>query len=408
MPNQAAVANANTSFDPFFEVIRGGEWNACIGCQSTAENYVDGYMEAALELASAVIDKRQFDKRDTLVMPILYNARHAVELALKFIIDSLAEGGLLPERHAKNHDIKSHWELMVAAKLGDTTLRELGAALKPFIDSLHGIDEDGQQLRYAETQEGQKSLEDKAVCNLELIRASLQNLNKLLLQMRHRALDLVEEHRAGTFTKELSRRDLFEAAYMLPPRDRWAEEAFTQAKAKVRDRFGLSSNQFCRALDVMQAHRELGGLLGLEFDLAHLTDADVRLIIGEWSKANPEPRGSKGDLGLDYFKVDREALAEHWRAAVAADKAILATLSPDKIADLQTSFYVGSLKLFSEEYAPRLASARREIAVGDPWEMVHHIMTKSSLPRALARGVEVLGRRALAAEIRAMRADFAD
>ena len=33
---------------------------------------------------TAVIDKNLLSKRDTLVLPILYNARHSVELALKF------------------------------------------------------------------------------------------------------------------------------------------------------------------------------------------------------------------------------------------------------------------------------------------------------------------------------------
>lgn len=285
MSNNANAAAATR--DPFFEVIRGGQWNACIGKQGTAENYVDGYIEAALELAAAVIDKRQFDKRDTLVMPILYNARHAVELALKFAIDTLVDGGVLAAGHAKNHDIKSHWDLLMAVKLGDTALRERVAALKPFIDSLHSIDDDGQQLRYAETQDGQKSLEDKAVCNLELIRASLTDLNGLLLRMRHRALDLAEERRSGTFTKELSRSDLFEAARMLPPRTEWGADSFMDAKAKVRERFGLSSNQFCRALNVMQGHRELGALLGVEFDLTHLADADIHLIVAEWANDLP-------------------------------------------------------------------------------------------------------------------------
>ena len=46
-------------------------------------------------MASAVIDKQQYGKRDTLAMPILYNARHAVELSLKFAIGRLCETGMI-------------------------------------------------------------------------------------------------------------------------------------------------------------------------------------------------------------------------------------------------------------------------------------------------------------------------
>ena len=49
----------------------------------------DGYIEAALELASAVLDKKLVASRDTLAMPILYNGRHALELSLKFAINRL-------------------------------------------------------------------------------------------------------------------------------------------------------------------------------------------------------------------------------------------------------------------------------------------------------------------------------
>lgn len=393
--------------DPFFAIIRGGEWNACIGKQSTEENYVDGYMEAALELASAVIDKRQYGKRDTLAMPILYNARHAVELALKFVIDRLVEAGIVPQAHPKTHDIKSHWDMIDRAPLGDVALRQMVDGLKIFVDSLHGIDEGGQQLRYAETQDGQKSLQDKAICNLELIRGSLRDLQRLLTELRYRAIDVVDECQAGAFTPDLSRRDLFALTAMLPPRDCWDSDAFTEAKTAACARFGLSSNKFSKALDVIKAHPQMGSRIGLEFPLAHLTDADLHHIVSEWAKANPERTEAREPV--DYFKIDRDEMAVYWKASAAADQAILAALPPEKVADMQAIYYLGHLRLFSEEYPYRLTTALKELKAGEtPREMVHHIMTKSDLPRALARGVEILGRPKLAAALRAIRKDFAD
>jgi hypothetical protein len=159
--------------DPFFDLVYGSDWNACIGRQGEAENYVDGYMEAAIELVAAVIDKKQYEKRDTLAMPILYNARHAVELALKYSIDRMHAGGILPHPAEKNHDIAAHWHVLQAAPHADTLMARVVDELKPFVDSLRGIDEDGQELRYAETQDGKKSLETKSLCDLQHVRASL-------------------------------------------------------------------------------------------------------------------------------------------------------------------------------------------------------------------------------------------
>lgn len=77
--------------DPFFIQVFDGQWNVCIGKQGHEENYIDGYIEAAIELVEAIFEKKMFGKRDTLVLPILYNTRHAGELALKFATRSLIQ-----------------------------------------------------------------------------------------------------------------------------------------------------------------------------------------------------------------------------------------------------------------------------------------------------------------------------
>ncbi|AYV45013.1 hypothetical protein CFHF_09990 [Caulobacter flavus] len=393
---------AATAPDPFFEVIPGHEWNACIGIQSSDEDYVDGYMQAALELAAAVIDKRQYAKRDTLAMPILYNARHAVELSLKYVIDRLVEAGVLGQAHAKNHDIRSHWAFIDDANVGDTAFRAHVQALKIFVDSLHAVDEDGQQLRYAHTQDGQKSLETKALCNLEWIRGSLLDLDRSLTAIRHCSHRLVDERRTGTFTTELSRTDLFALAAMLPPFDAWTREAITKAKDAARSRFGLSSNQLTRAINVVKAHRQMAGSLGKEFDLAHLGDADIHLIVTEWIKAHRPAKPPADDLGSDVFQMDPIDLEAIWRLSEAADAVVLAALSTEKIADLQTVYYIGSRSLFAEDYDAHLARALSAPVGSTPAEAVHHIMTKSNLPPALANSLEILGRPRQANEIRRM------
>ncbi len=147
MTTTTTTSNLTQTGDPFFSLIYDSEWNACIGRQGTEENYVDGYMEAALELASAVIDKRQYGKRDTLAMPILYNARHALELSQKFVLDRLCEASVIAIPRPTDHDIKSHWTLIASAPLGDADLRKHVSDLAPFIESLRRIDADGQQFR---------------------------------------------------------------------------------------------------------------------------------------------------------------------------------------------------------------------------------------------------------------------
>src|SRR6056297_1794712 len=115
--------------DPFFDLSGDTEWNACIGRQGDEENYADGYIEAALELATTVLEKHMYEKRDTLVLPILYNGRHAIELTLKLVIGELVRAGILSGGHPKNHDIASHLVFLESKAIPDELFEERLSAL---------------------------------------------------------------------------------------------------------------------------------------------------------------------------------------------------------------------------------------------------------------------------------------
>lgn len=229
--------------DPFFEIIHDEQWNACIGIQGDEQNYVDGYIEAALELVAAVIDKKLLASRDTLVMPILFNGRHAIELSLKFAIKQLHAIGMIAQLHRPDHDILSHWTHMRDANVGDATVRRLVAELEPFVRSLANIDDDGQELRYAENRVGQKSLGERAIVNLLHIRTNLTTLDETLTALKERIIGLQQERSTGSHTKDCSRCDLQEIASMLGVHATWKDESFLEKKAAVQEKFCLSSVQ---------------------------------------------------------------------------------------------------------------------------------------------------------------------
>jgi hypothetical protein len=103
--------------DPFLKQVFDfdTEWNACIGSQGSEESYLDGYIDAAMELADAIIEKEMYSKRDTLVLPILYNARHAVELTLKFATDRLALAGVINSGvRRRDHNVRVYGAIQTA------------------------------------------------------------------------------------------------------------------------------------------------------------------------------------------------------------------------------------------------------------------------------------------------------
>lgn len=394
--------------DPFFAMIHDGEWNACVGIQGGAENYVDGYLEAALELASAVIDKRLMASRDTLVMPILYNCRHGLELSLKYAIARLHEIGMLKKGHPPNHDIESHWHHLKFAAvgsvnaLGDATLRLLVADLEPYVKSLATIDDDGQELRYAENREGQTSLSGIAIVNLFYIRRSIESLNGLLNSLKIRVQEIEEERYTGAHTANCSRKDLAEIAKIMGDHSTWGEQSFLEKKALVRTKFGLSSGKFSDAINAIRKSRTLAGLVGLETDFKHIHDEKVIKVLKRWIEANPH-RESVDSLGFDYFNRDWSKFMECADRAKQLDMAVLEMLSQEDFADLETLYYLGRNRMYGEHYDALLAKAITRYHQGIALQNVHHLMSKINLLNAVSDGVERGGRPSLAQKLRQLR-----
>lgn len=407
MDRQDSSANTN-AINPFFETIHDGEWNACVGIQGGAENYVDGYLEAALELATAVIDKRLMASRDTLAMPILYNCRHGLELSLKYAIDRLYKIGMLTKGHPANHDIESHWQHLKFAAvgsvdaLGDATLKLLVDDLEPYVKSLAAIDDDGQELRYAQNRDGQTSLSGITIVNLRHIRHSIETLNSLLNSLKLRVQEIEEERYTGTHTANCSRKDLEEIAKIIGDHSTWGEQSFLEKKALVGTQFGLSSGKFSDAINAIRKSRTLAALVGLETSLKHIRDDKTIEVLKRWVEANTLGESTDG-LGLDYFNRDWSKFKEWADRAKQLDVAALGMLSLEEFADLETLYYLGRNRMYGEHYDVLLAKTITSYGQEISWQNVHHLMSKTNLLDAVADGVKRAGRPSLAQKLRQLR-----
>jgi hypothetical protein len=391
--------------DPFFKRMFDGQWNACIGRQGHEENYIDGYIEAAIELADAIFEKKLFGKRDTLVLPILYNARHAIELALKFATERLIEACVIKDDGRRvTHNIKAYWDHLHNSAIGDEKLSRTIAALKPFVDSLSQIDADGQELRYHRNRDDDLSLAKYATANLRLIRASLQELEQLLSALKYRTVDFIDERATGTFTNRCSRTDLLEIARLMPPRDSWNSQAFDDQKAIVKVRYGLSNKQFSIALDRIQESRETRSALGMESDLRHLTDDDIVFVVEQWRRLHPVRKQDDGGVGLDYFDTKRfEGMKEEAAKRREAVKAIEARLSMEALAELEAMFYGDRDRVFAEHHEAMIARILKEHAAAkDPEAEILHLVEKTNFLQCVHGAAVRLGRLRLAERLSTM------
>jgi hypothetical protein len=388
--------------DPFFEEIHDGQWNALVGRQGDELNYVDGYIQAALELATAILDKRLYGRRDTLILPILYNARHAVELALKFCINRLHQAGALAQPHPVNHDIKSHWKHVHDANVGDLAVRNLVAAFRPYVDSLASIDEDGQELRYAVARDGVISLSRHATVNIKHVREGLTRLSATITALVDRLIDMDEERLTKTFTRECSRRDLIAIAQIMGPRSSWRDDRFTVKKAEVCARYTLTNGKFSRAIDAIVGSRELGVLVGIEKELTHLSDDKAVAAISVWKVRNTTPRRHGASRGIVSITDAIERIESEQRAAADLNRQIIELLSIEELADLAALFDLGRLRRFGEHYEDTVAEATGRFRAMGHAEAVAYLMQKTNLQDAVTKGAAIAGRPGLSVKLAAI------
>ncbi|MET4322498.1 hypothetical protein [Bradyrhizobium sp. RT5a] len=384
------------SDDPFFGLSGDSTWNACIGQQGDELHYVEGYLEAASELANAVIDKKMLAKRDTLVLPILYNARHAIELVLKYVGGQLFDCGVLAQRHPANHDIKGLWGHLVAADVADEAIRNHLKALERFIISLDRIDDDGQELRYHVSRDGETSLKGESLANIVVIRDNLKELSSVVDGLMHRTIGFVAERKSGTYSCRCSRADLREIAGMMPPLADWGTEAFTQAKNAVKERFSLSNTQFSKAIDAIKANREFYAMVGGETDLPYLLDDEVMLVVEQWRILHPDDAGKEPKVvqGSRFRSADLIANIKKRRECV---EALSETVLCQEAADLEALFYLGRGDFYPERFEERAAGYLKSL--GDGAELrarTARLLDKTNLLTCLERGARRAGRLSLA------------
>lgn len=391
--------------DPFFALIHDGRWNACVGVQGSEINYVDGYLEAARLLADTLIDRELLGSLDTLALPILYNARHGLELALKYATVRLERLGLVPRRQATaDHHIFSYWRSLADAVVADEGTRVAVAELEPFVRSLARIDEDGQQLRFHETIDGRRSLDGIPVVNVRLIRRSVQRMSVAIAGLTSRIGILEEEHHTKTRTTRCSRSDLAEVASMVGPHAAWREADFERRKAAVMARFNLTRRAFSNAIDAIRGSRDLAGRVGLETALSFVRDEQLLELAARWLVAFPPPTEDFEPTIINAADIDLEDVERHFREVNAVVAETEASFTLEEFADVEVVFYIGRNLQFGEDYSADLertiAEHRREVRRATK---LRHVLSKLNFLEGLIEGLRRVGRPTLAARLDRLR-----
>lgn len=336
--------------------------NACVGENGLPGywEYAKGFSQAATSLIDIVLRGRGLEHSvDEMVYPVCFNMRHSVELRLKGAISEL----ILIEKwrsrdlqfdFAGSHDIGNIWDFFAEkAKSVDDRYEPIINRLHKKISDIAEVDATGQTFRYPLNTESKKHLVEVAIINFVVLRESFAELEVALDDLHSLNQYLRDEYACGSFTKRLSRNNLFEIASLLPPRSAWAEESFGCTKKAIKEKFNLGSKELSESIKIIESHFELAPEIEVAIPLLGVEEADVQEFFCHWLKQHDVPSDKKPiDIGgsewgadgmLDTFIKDSEIRTEVW-SLVKSD------LTPEKMAGVSALFYFARELDFSESY----------------------------------------------------------
>jgi hypothetical protein len=345
----------------------GGEpvWaNACVGNNGNPDyyDYAKGYSSAANLLIKTVLDGGGLTYSvDQFVYPICFNMRHSVELRLKGACGSLKKlseyRGTLEKFDLRgSHDIGGIWDYI---KRMSTGIDERFLFFIDFLDKrildLAEIDATGQTFRYPDDSDNVKHLVEVSLINIKNLSRRFSELEYILDCFEYFCDEIVREYGYKTFTTKLSRPQLRQIRLRLPARATWGDDSFKALAVEIKNEYGLSNNDFSRALCKLKEHYASGSKMEPP-PLVYIDEAGVFSFFDAWFELNSIEvlcRGSKPEeidladvasLEGIFGEIKERAKKEHdiWPK-------IEGVFSVEWLADLKALYELSGSK-YSEEY----------------------------------------------------------
>lgn len=318
---------ANSTFDTDDDF----HFNACVGNNGWVDHstYSDGFDEAVTALCQVVLSG---GTADTLIYPIVFCARHRIELFVKSQlrrIGHIRKGIAIPDdKIIKTHDLGILWALLEnMTKQCDSRYAELIDSCRPAIMDFFEMDPKGETFRYPYSQDGVKHLTEQSLIGLRRFTGAYTDLTDLMRKIEALSDFLYSEYATNTYTKVLSRQDLESIATELPPRSTWGdpEGSFHAVKAKIIARHNLSGRQYTEALNVIQGHREFSQLIGIDNTLPHCDSVklqelfQLRFNLNQYSRSFPESFTPQyNDAYKKYIDFLSDQLSDEELATISA------------------------------------------------------------------------------------------
>ncbi|MFG0904922.1 hypothetical protein [Photobacterium damselae] len=269
------------------------------------------------------------------------------------------------------------------------------------ICDIANIDATGQTFRYPKDIESRKHLVEVSSINLIVLKRKFDELERNLDKLFELTSYLIDEYSVGSFTKKLSRFQLLELSNDLPYRDSWKTIDFNHVKSRLRIKYGLSSNDFSKAVKIIESNYEMSKLIGIIKPLKAISEKKLLMFFDEYVKLNPL-NISKGELlystsFLDKNRFERIKLRRELENHFS--NVLLIEYSREEIADIISLSIFGVNPIFSEYYALEYECQfeyLKKLTKHDYKNEVFELLDKTSIIINVLKSLYFLGKRELA------------
>lgn len=386
-------------------------YNACVGNNGIVDSkqYYDGYIQSAIKLMETIFNCEEKEGSecqywiDTFIYPICFSIRHAIEILLKRIsetiimistarkrIEDLSE----IEKNISHHGLKSIWNAMKSIAISnDERYSFLLEKIEPFILEIGEVDPTGQTFRYAYSTESVKHLIDVQIIKI----TRLYNNTRILQSDMKNLFDLNDtiynEYCLGTFTKNMSRHQLEKLARDLPKKENWVNELDSGLKNNLMSKYNISSNELSKSINIISNHYEISSYIGSEIPLRELDLECLFEFLDLWLRSdhvasmyNYSAIGKLRRNGLEKFLHN--------------EKVKPSFLNPKFISCLYALYYYAREGDGSECYIHRQKEKYKEyISDKTEWKMIsnieHLLYYKTDILKKLMKSMRILNQPSL-------------
>lgn len=262
---------------------------ACVGENggTTDEDIRNGFKRTVELLTESLKDGQEVE--DLLVYPIVYNARHSIELSLKIVIKMLWEiegkkgikysDEIIAERKKTihTHNIEELYKMACENKNID---RRIPAYFENIEDMIrfYYFDEEGDAFKYELNKENQPHMIKNKISHISIVlletefKEVMEKFDELIYFLRN----CMDEYSLGTFTKNLSRTDIWDISKRLPDYEEWRTEKFREIKEKIKQEYHLGSKEFSEAVNLIKKNRFFSENIGCEKIFGTITQEELK------------------------------------------------------------------------------------------------------------------------------------